>query len=296
MMTSNFHPAGSGRLLGKIRAKIAESEPITTESLLKAIHGDKVRHIFQCPKHGAYSIHLAPGVDPKTHPHRCPICADEEEKLRQKRQFLRASMHKAADVVSAFLRDEGVSVPDTRTFEEYVPKTDKQRFAKSVCERFAKGFLNRVYEGKASTGICMIGSYGTGKTHLATAILDVLRKEDVPGIVVRVADLVDALNADPSKVAKRIGALAKVSCLVFDDIGASTLTDSEQKRIYQILDARLQAKLPTIFTTNFDGEDFERAVNGRVVSRIVGNTYKLPIVGPDHRRAAPTMDDLLGDM
>lgn len=296
MMTSNFHPAGSGRLLGKIRAKISESEPLTTESLLKAIHGDKVRHVFQCPKHGAYSIHLAPGVDPKTHPHRCPICADEEEKLRQKRQFLRASMHKAADVVSSFLRDEGVSVPDTRTFEEYVPKTDKQRFAKSVCERFAKGFLNRVYEGKASTGICMIGSYGTGKTHLATAILDVLRKEDVPGIIVRVADLVDALNADPSKVAKRIGALAKVSCLVFDDIGASTLTDSEQKRIYQILDARLQAKLPTIFTTNFDGEDFERAVNGRVVSRIVGNTYKLPIVGPDHRRAAPTMDDLLGDM
>ena len=296
MMTSNFHSVGSGRLLGKIRAKIDESEPLTTESLLKAIHGDKVRHVFQCPKHGAYSIHLAPGVDPKTHPHRCPICADEEEKLRQKRQFLRASMHKAADVVSAFLRDEGVSVPDIRTFEEYVPKTDKQRFAKSVCERFAKGFLNRVYEGKASTGICMIGSYGTGKTHLATAILDVLRKEDVPGIIVRVADLVDALNADPSKVAKRIGALSKVSCLVFDDIGASTLTDSEQKRVYQILDARLQAKLPTIFTTNFDGEDFERAVNGRIVSRIVGNTYKLPIVGPDHRRAAPTMDDLLGDM
>lgn len=296
MMTSNFHSVGSGRLLGKIRAKIDESEPLTTESLLKAIHGDKVRHVFQCPKHGAYSIHLAPGVDPKTHPHRCPICADEEEKLRQKRQFLRASMHKAADVVSAFLRDEGVSVPDIRTFEEYVPKTDKQRFAKSVCERFAKGFLNRVYEGKASTGICMIGSYGTGKTHLATAILDVLRKEDVPGIIVRVADLVDALNADPSKVAKRNGALSKVSCLVFDDIGASTLTDSEQKRVYQILDARLQAKLPTIFTTNFDGEDFERAVNGRIVSRIVGNTYKLPIVGPDHRRAAPTMDDLLGDM
>lgn len=296
MMTSNFHSVGSGRLLGKIRAKIDESEPLTTESLLKAIHGDKVRHVFQCPKHGAYSVHLAPGVDPKTHPHRCPICADEEEKLRQERQFLRASMHKAADVVSAFLRDEGVSVPDTRTFEEYVPKTDKQRFAKSVCERFAKGFLNRVYEGKASTGICMIGSYGTGKTHLATAILDVLRKEDVPGIIVRVADLVDALNADPSKVAKRIGALSKVSCLVFDDIGASTLTDSEQKRVYQILDARLQAKLPTIFTTNFDGEDFERAVNGRIVSRIVGNTYKLPIVGPDHRRAAPTMDDLLGDM
>lgn len=296
MMTSNFHPAGSGRLLGKIRAKIAESEPLTTESLLKAIHGDKVRHIFQCPKHGAYSIHLAPGVDPKTHPHQCPICADEEEKLRQKRQFQRASMHKAADVVSAFLRDEGVSVPDIRTFEEYVPKTDEQRFAKNVCERFARGFLERYYEDKASLGICMIGSYGTGKTHLATAILDVLRKEDVPGIIVRVADLVDALNADPSKVAKRIGALAKVSCLVFDDIGASTLTDSEQKRIYQILDARLQAKLPTIFTTNFDGEDFERAVNGRVVSRIVGNTYKLPIVGPDHRRAAPTMDDLLGDM
>ena len=292
-MTNSFKQPG-GRLLRKVRAVISESEPLTTEDLLKAIHGDKVRHVFQCPKHGAYSVHLAPGVDPKTHPHRCPICADEEEKLRQKRQFLRASMHKAADVVSAFLRDEGVAVPDIRSFDDYVPKTDKQRFAKSVCERFANGFLSRVYEGKASTGICMIGSYGTGKTHLSTAILDVLRREDVPGIIVRVADLVDALNADPSKVAKRIGALAKVSCLVLDDIGASTLTDSEQKRIYQILDARLQAKLPTIFTSNLDGEDFARAINGRIVSRIEGSTYRMPIVGPDHRRTAPTVDDLLG--
>lgn len=292
-MTNSFKQPG-GRLLQKIRAVVSESEPLTKEDLLKAIHGDKVRHRFVCPKHGAYSIHLAPGVDPKTHPHVCPICAEEEAKLRQARQYQRASMHKAADVVSAFLRDEGVSVPDIHTFDEYVPKTDKQRFAKSVCERFAKGFLNRVYEGKASTGICMIGSYGTGKTHLSTAILDVLKKEDVPGIIVRVADLVDVLNADPSKVAKRIGSLAKVSCLVLDDLGASTLTDSEQKRIYQILDARLQAKLPTIFTSNLDGEDFARAINGRIVSRIEGSTYKMPIVGPDHRKTAPTVDDLLG--
>lgn len=292
-MTNSFKQPG-GRLLRKIRAVVSESEPLTTEDLLKAIHGDKVRHRFVCPKHGAYSIHLAPGVDPKTHPHVCPICAEEEAKLRQERQFLRASMHKAADIVSAFLRDEGVSVPDIRSFDDYVPKTDKQRFAKSVCERFANGFLSRVYEGKASTGICMIGSYGTGKTHLSTAILDVLRREDVPGIIVRVADLVDALNADPSKVAKRIGSLAKVSCLVLDDLGASTLTDSEQKRIYQILDARLQAKLPTIFTSNLDGEDFARAINGRIVSRIEGSTYKMPIVGPDHRKTAPTVDDLLG--
>ena len=260
-MTNSFKQPG-GRLLRKVRAVISESEPLTTEDLLKAIHGDKVRHRFVCPKHGAYSIHLAPGVDPKTHPHVCPICAEEEAKLRQERQFLRASMHKAG--------------------------------FKKFQSRFANGFLSRVYEGKASTGICMIGSYGTGKTHLSTAILDVLRREDVPGIIVRVADLVDALNADPSKVAKRIGALAKVSCLVLDDIGASTLTDSEQKRIYQILDARLQAKLPTIFTSNLDGEDFARAINGRIVSRIEGSTYRMPIVGPDHRRTAPTVDDLLG--
>ena len=79
-----------------------------------------------------------------------------------------------------------------------------------------------------------------------------------------------------------------------DDLGASSLTDSEQKRMYQIFDARIQARLPTIFTSNLDEEDFRRAVNDRIMSRIDGNTYRMKIVGPDHRKDAPSVDDLLG--
>ena len=276
------------------RVEPREPQESTSERLLRAIHGDKVRHRFTCEKHGPYSIFVPKGVDPMSVPHQCPICEQEEEKRQKMQQSQKAAMFRARDVVAAFLREEGVSTPSGRTFEQYIPKTPSQSFAKSVCERFAGGFLDRYFDGKPGIGICMIGTCGTGKTHLATAILEVLKEKDVPGIIVRVADLVDALNSDPQKVSKRIGALGKVSCLVLDDVGASTLTDSEQKRIYQIFDARIQARLPTIFTSNLDGDDFKGAVNDRIMSRIDGNTYRMNLVGPDHRKDAPSLDDLFG--
>lgn len=276
------------------RVEPREPQESTSERLLRAIHGDKVRHHFTCEKHGSYSIFVPQGVDPMSVPHQCPICEQEEEKRKKMQQSQKAAMFRARDVVAAFLREEGVSVPTGYTFEQYIQKTEQQGFAKSVCERFASGFLDRYFDGKPGIGICMLGSCGTGKTHLATSILAVFKEKDVPGIIVRVADLVDALNSDPSQVSKRIGALGKVSCLVLDDLGASSLTDSEQKRMYQIFDARIQARLPTIFTSNLDEEDFRRAVNDRIMSRIDGNTYRMKIVGPDHRKDAPSVDDLLG--
>lgn len=271
-------------------------EKLDTDTLLKRIHGDKVRHHFVCPKHGSYSCFLPPNVLPENYPHPCPVCEYEIEKAMEIRSQKCEAFRRAYDVVSSFFSEVGVCRTELKTFFQYVPDTPSQAFAKDTCERFANNFLERYFDGNSGVGIRMVGSFGTGKTHLASAILYVLKKKGVPGILVKVADLMDALNADPQKVGKRIGELSKVSCLVLDDLGASTLTDSEQKRIYQIVDARQAANLPTVFTTNLDGEDFVNAINGRVVSRIEGITYKINIEGEDFRRnKVITKKDLLGE-
>lgn len=262
--------------------------------LLRKIHGNKERHHYMCQKHGSYSIWVPRGADPEKYPHPCPVCEFEAGRQAEQRSLRCAAFRRAHEIVGAFFYETGVITPEEKTFEEYEPETDSQAFAKDVCEQFANGFLERYFDGKSKTGILMVGSFGTGKTHLSSAILHVLKKKGVPGVLIKVVDLMDALNADPQKVGRRISDLCKVSCLVLDDLGASTLTDSEQKRIYQIVDARASANLPTIITTNLDGEDFANAINGRVVSRIEALVYKINIEGPDYRmNHRPTIEDLL---
>lgn len=277
------------------KRKATEPQESTSERILRAVHGDKERHRFMCEKHGSYSIFVPKGVDPATYPHKCPICEHEEEKQREAEKALRAKLHRTADFVEAFLREEGVRRSDKRTFAQYRPVTSSQDFAKDICEKFAQRFLKRLYAKKAGLGIFLSGNFGSGKTHLALAILDVLASLDVPGVLVKTADLVDALNADQSQVSKRIGALGSVSCLVLDDFGASSITDSEQKRLYQIVDARIQSGLPTIFTSNLSAKEIESTFNGRLVSRLKGYTYDLSIEGPDGRQVGHTVADLVGE-
>ena len=261
-----------------------------SEWLLKQIHGDKVRHHYTCPKHGADSIWVPPGENPENYPHSCPVCEHEQERENARRSEICARLRRVADSVGSFMSECGVTRADYTTFEEFFPETRSQALAKEACENFANGFCTRLFENRAEIGIWMHGLFGSGKTHLATAILTVLQKRGVPGVIIKTADLLDALNSDTSKLSKRIGALGKVSCLVLDDFGATTLTDSEQKRVFQIVDARIQAKLPTIYTTNISFEEFEKTFNGRLVSRVRGVTAKVPVVGPDHRgKECPTV-------
>lgn len=280
---------------GPLQGKAPEPQEALSERILRAVHGDKIRHRFTCPRHGAYSIWIPKGESPQKWPHACPVCEHEEEELRKEHAAQCEKLLRAAGFVSAFLLDVGVRKPKKRTFEDFVARTSSQDFAKDTCERFARNFFKRLHAKKAGLGIYLSGEFGSGKTHLALAILDVLERLGVPGALVKTADLVDALNSDVTQVSKRIGALSALSCLVIDDLGASTMTDSEQKRLYQIVDARIETGLPTVFTSNLSREEIKGVLNGRLASRVLGYTYDLPIVGPDGRQRRYTKDDLTGD-
>lgn len=264
--------------------------------ILRRIFGDNVRHRFFCPKHGAYSAWVPQGVDPNALPHACPLCEKEEADAKQFRQELFGRLYRVGSDVRSFLCETGIMQPAQHSFEEFVPQTKSQTFALQVCKRFAEGFIDRLVKGKAGLGINLRGNYGTGKTHLASSILSELNRQGIPGALIKAADLADALNTDPKRVAARIGLLCRVSCLVLDDMGMSSLTESEQKRLWQIIDGRIQANLPTIYTSNLDNAEFESSIDARIYSRIKGSTYDLIIIGPDHRGAKEvTLEDLFGD-
>ncbi len=142
------------------------------------------------------------------------------------------------------------------------------------CQTFARNF-GRLEGGQ---GILLLGRSGTGKTHLACAIVNRLfskhsvKFSHVPTLLERMrqtnVELQPLLSAD---------------LLVLDDVGSERITGWTMERLLIIIDGRFTGCRPTVFTTNFDTKDFEARMGMRIASRILGNNLHLFLQGPDWR-------------
>ncbi|MCX6023434.1 MAG: ATP-binding protein [Chloroflexi bacterium] len=114
------------------------------------------------------------------------------------------------------------------------------------------------------------GLAGAGKTHLAAAIGHHVRRAGVPALFAVVADLLDHLRAayDPSSPAgydEVFEQVRRAPLLVLDDLGAAAPTAWSQEKLFQLLNFRYNALLPTVITYHLDTE---KAIDRRLMSRI----------------------------
>ena len=114
------------------------------------------------------------------------------------------------------------------------------------------------------------GPSGSGKTHLAAAIANARLDRDEPAYFTVVPDLLDKLRGayEPAEGEPGFDALFEqvrtMPFLVLDDIDAVALGDWAQEKLYQLVNARYNASLPTIFTCLDLGSD----LNERIITRL----------------------------
>lgn len=114
------------------------------------------------------------------------------------------------------------------------------------------------------------GPSGSGKTHLAAAIANARLDRDEPAYFAVVPDLLDRLRAAyaPDEGSPRFDALFEqvrtTPFLVLDDIDAVALGDWAQEKLYQLVNARYNSSLPTVFTCLTLGDD----LNDRIITRL----------------------------
>lgn len=162
----------------------------------------------------------------------------------------------------------------------------------------ARRYVDRFDElrGQSTNGLCFIGPVGTGKSHLAMGIAQALLDKGVPVIFRPVAELLEDLRPRigrsdeetrrfQTEAGERLELLRTADMVVLDDLGAEKSTEWAIERIYLVVNARYNALLPTVITSNVPLEDLELLPNWeRIVSRIWEMCFVVQLRGADYRR------------
>ncbi|RMG71424.1 MAG: AAA family ATPase [Chloroflexi bacterium] len=118
--------------------------------------------------------------------------------------------------------------------------------------------------------LLLIGDYGSGKTHLAAAIANYRSQRGDKVMFVTVPDLLDYLRvtfnpSSPATFDQRFHAVRNVKLLILDDIGTENPTAWVKEKLFQIIDYRYVAKLPTVLTTSKNFEQLDERLQTRLL-------------------------------
>lgn len=144
----------------------------------------------------------------------------------------------------------------------------------------------RAFAAHPEGWLLLMGTYGCGKTHLAAAIAQEVVSRGEPALLVVAPDLLDHLRAafGPSSETsfdERFEAVRQTPLLIMDDFGAQSATPWAREKLFQILNYRYVAHLPTVLTTNLRLSEIEPRLRSRLADPDI--TTSVPITAPDFR-------------
>ena len=270
---------------------------------------------LHCDKHGDYTAEDI-WVNGKCvrRNHVCPKCAEEkynspeavEERMRIQREqeLLDEQRRKNAEQEAfdnafrrSYIPDEfhGKLLKDVRGIHPTVAEAVRQ------AKLYVKNFESIREKG---TGFCFYGSFGTGKTMTACAILQELMPE-VEGYYIPLWDMIKAVKRSEAyqpdtTVYDRI---ISAPLLVVDEIGLQNGSSFEEDKLMQVIDVRVSRKRPTIFCTNLVPESNDERMIGlidkigsRLFNRIKGRSVFLLFDGESQRKRIKSIDEILMEL
>lgn len=138
-----------------------------------------------------------------------------------------------------------------------------------------------------SRGLLLHGPAGTGKTHIACALVRALLETEQNARIVAMAtvyrELRNCFNSDNSESLAMLDYIT-MPWLVLDDFGSGALTDFERRIAYEILNGRISQRNRTIITTNLKLDEIRDKLDERVSSRLL-LFQEIELQGKDRRAA-----------
>ncbi|MDO5097099.1 MAG: ATP-binding protein [Peptostreptococcaceae bacterium] len=172
-----------------------------------------------------------------------------------------------------------------QTFDNYIGNETK---AYTIAKNYAKDF--EVMK-KDNVGLVFIGTVGSGKTFLASAIANELIETKQIRVKLRnFAQIINDLQKGGFDLDRNeyIRNFVSVPLLILDDLGIERDTTYAKEQVYQIVNSRYLEHKPTIFTTNLSLENITNSSESmeyqRIYSRILEMCIPVMVVESDFRK------------
>tara|TARA_R110000796_G_scaffold153558_3_gene270124 strand:+ start:85 stop:852 length:768 start_codon:yes stop_codon:yes gene_type:complete len=226
--------------------------------------------IKTCEKHGDYEVKYSRISETRCWVFdSCRVCIDEsdaqakitEEKENKARNIEREKQRRERVRVNAGISKRNLY----KTFDDYKCDNEGQAKAKNDCERFVKEF-------PCEKSMIMVGGVGTGKTLLASAVVDALIDNNKCEMI-KVIDLIRHLKSTWSKDSEDteediIKYFIKLDLLILDEVGSQFGSDTEKLFIFDIIDGRYQDMKQTVLISNLDIVGIKDVIGERCVDRL----------------------------
>lgn len=173
----------------------------------------------------------------------------------------------------------------SKTFENFeLARKGYTPREKASLEVVFKGALAFAREPKG--WLLLEGGYGCGKTHLASAIGNARLSAGDTVLFLTAPDLLDHLRAtygSSSDVGydELFDRVKNVQLLILDDLGTENPSAWAQEKLFQLLNHRYVAQLPTVITTNARLERLDPRLTSRL--KDMAMSQHLVIDAPDYR-------------
>lgn len=193
---------------------------------------------------------------------------------------------------------------EERVANAHIPKRYREKTIDNYDEEVGSWGVTKAIRGWMSNfdtnlqngeGLFLCGNTGTGKTHLAAAMLtELLRTKKVGGFFMTTEKFIEATYdeirykeeglpdtySDPFLL-KYIQSVYDV--LVLDGLGSEKKTDFTKSAVTSLLNSRYEKQLVTIITSEYSIVGLGRLYGPRLASILQDSTLQIPFDGKDYR-------------
>jgi DNA replication protein DnaC len=227
-----------------------------------------------CPEHGRFPDHLVQqfGVDPVWL--GCPRCHFDARHSQDLDQRIPAVNIQRGRVLNERLLDAGI--PERFmgcTLANWSVTTPAQGQALAACGGFVEAFEENFTVGRSAM---LLGTVGTGKTHLGTAMLQAVIREfaldGLRGLYATAGSIIRDVKAtfgNRGRTEADVYAdLIRPDLLVIDEVGVQHGTDFERQVLFEVINGRYERVKPTVVVSNLGVTELRQCLGDRAVDRL----------------------------